>query len=84
MLDRPEQRIITNTEPIRKGVSSVLVAFIVFYIVLFIFASPGMRDFSENIINGYSYSYTGKNEKHILHTSTGKEGDSRIVVDARI
>lgn len=43
---------------------------------------PGLSDYSETIVNGYSYDDAGHFEKTIVFTNS--QGRSKIVVDARV
>lgn len=43
---------------------------------------PGVRDYSIEIVKGYSYSDAGHYEKTIIYTDSN--GSSKIVVDARV
>lgn len=46
------------------------------------FLGPGISDYSESIINGYSYNDAGHFERTIVYTDG--QGSSSIVVNARV
>jgi hypothetical protein len=52
------------------------------YFLASMFLGPGAKDYSEDIVAGYSFEDTGGYEKHILF-STGK-GLPKIVINSRV
>ncbi|MFC7286540.1 hypothetical protein ACFQPC_00690 [Herminiimonas glaciei] len=68
-----------------KVVKSVFVGVALFaalYFVAMQFLGPGIRDFSNPIINGYEYSDAGGYEKTIIYT--GNERPRQIIIDSRV
>ena len=59
-----------------------MVLLVIIYFFLAIFAGPGVKDFSVDLVNGYSYQDAGHLEKVIVYS--GGKSTSKIVVDARV
>ena len=58
------------------GMSAIL------YFMAGMFLGPGVKDYSLEVIGGYSYEDAGRNEKHILFSDG--EGLPKIVIDSRV
>lgn len=70
----------------RKRLSILILAALALFVVLYLVANqligPGIRDYSDSIINGYEYSDAGGYEKTIVYT--GAERRKEIVIDAMV
>lgn len=65
-----------------KALAAGLLFFVGVYLIAGQFLGPGVGDFSDSLINGYQYDYSGGDERMIVYR--GGERPNTIVIDARV